>query len=615
MKKIAWPWIGSTEHEMGSGSPDGSYKDRIEESHQPSDGLVPDKSVLDDQASSVTYENGMISPVEDVSLADDNGSEKASVEVSDDEGILANFACNIANTFKDKVSGLQPYSGLADTAGLIFPYNNPEDVIYHMGTVSFPIDIVFIDGDDKIKKIYKDIKPGTLGTFGCANVKNVLEIAGGLSDRLGISVGHSVDISHGKDSELSSVSALNKISSKLGIRRDIIVQYSNTFRPGFHNWKGYPILSVNDKFEKVASEDHLISDLVSKFTHSDNRSVYAFDFDGMIEDSPTVRVYKTSECSDEDIPFIRIDGHAVSIDKTSDGNEIYRDVHLYEIMSNGIESNESILASLNKSFSYFLNDKKIINNATKIFNEVRKAASKSNSRVIVVTRSPNPEYLKSMVCARLSLQFGEPINMEVIKVSKDSDAYDVVGAIKIACGNVDIKVFSDKSLLKRAGTPVPDSVKSRAKRVYKLLDAAKELSDTSLDNMKKNLVEYDKIKADSGAVTRSKGQYNQSVRSNTRIVRNYLIKIRDAIKIFNEIKDISTTSEIIDGLANSAKTASDSIEAIFDLIDEIESGDFHMVLSEKVDEYERVIEDLHSSIDRGMEYINSDILGLLILSD
>lgn len=607
--------MGTTEHEMGASAPKGEFTDMEQGSQETHDTLsYSGKSMSEENAPVVNYEGGMLSPVDGVSFADDE--QKASVEISDEDGVLANFSCDIADNMREKVAGLQTYSGLKETAGLVFSYKKPEDVIYHMGTVSFPIDIIFIDASHNVKKIYKNIEPGTLGTFGCGNVKNVLEICGGLSDRLGISIGHHVSIAKGRKSELPSVCKLNKISSQLGINKDVIVQYSNVFRGGFHNWNEYPILSISDNLNKFANKNQLISDLVRNFTKKeDNRNVYAFDFDGLIEDSPMVRVYKTSEVANEEVPYIRIDGHTVSINKTDDGSEIYRDVHLYEITPNAIQDDESILASLNKSFAYFLNSNKVIEDTNKIFQQVRKEAFKSDSRVIIVTRSPNPEYLKAMVCTRLALQFGDTIDMEVVSIEKEADAQDIIKTLRKTCGNQNIQIFSDESLLKRAGTPVPDLVKQRAKKIYKLLEEAKSLSKKSVDNIKSNLTEYDKIKNNPEAIAKTKGQYHQSVRNNTRLVKGYLVKLRDAIRDFNEIKDISTTTEITDGLASSARIASDTIEEIFDLIELLNSPDFNALLSGKTSEYERVIEDLHSSIDRGTGYINDDILGLLILSD
>lgn len=612
MRKIAWPWIGSTSKEMGSKSPSGDFTDKDEGPHTPPDSFVPEKSVLDDQETIMTYEGGIMSPVEGVSFADD---DKVSVEISNEEGLIANFSCDIASSIQQKMAGLQPYNNLSESAGLVFAYEKPEDVIYHMGTVSFPIDIIFVGKNNKIKKIYKDIKPGTLGTYGCGNVKTVLEICGGLSDRLGFGVGNVLSFGYGRKYDISGVDKLNKVAKRLEVKKDIIVQYSGSLSGGIYNWNNFPILSINKRLSKFANDSGFISDLVRNFASVDNRDIYAFDFDGLIEESPMVRVYKTSEVVGDKVPYIRIDGHTVSVDKADDGNEIYRDVHIYELSKDSILKGESILASLNKSFSEFLNDKKIIEDASKIFNQIRSAAEKSNSRIVIITRSPNPEYLGAVICSRINLQFGSNIDAEVLKVSSGADGFNVISELKSAFGNKNINFYGDKNILKRAGSPVSDAVKEKARKIYKLLNSAKKISEQSLDNMKKNVQEYQKINSDQDAVSKSKGQYNQSVRGNTRIVKAYLIKIRDAIRLFDQIRDVSTTMEVVDSLVTSSKKASDGVEEIFNLIDQIDSPNFVMMLSQKVGEYERMIEDLHFTIERGTNYINSDILGLIILSD
>ncbi len=52
------------------------------------------------------------------------------------------FLCDVAHSLEDKIAGLQPYRSLKYGSGLIFPYEKPQDVTYHMGSVSFPIDII-----------------------------------------------------------------------------------------------------------------------------------------------------------------------------------------------------------------------------------------------------------------------------------------------------------------------------------------------------------------------------------------------------------------------------------------------------------------------------------------
>ena len=83
----------------------------------------------------------------------------------------------------------------------------------------------------------------------------------------------------------------------------------------------------------------------------------------------------------------------------------------------------------------------------------------------------------------------------------------------------------------------------------------------------------------------------------------------------NDIKDVSTTSEIIGSIALSAKNSSDGIKEIFDLISIIESDDFINQCTQKTGNAENLINDMNLSLSRAREYINSDILGILVLSE
>jgi uncharacterized membrane protein (UPF0127 family) len=48
-----------------------------------------------------------------------------------------------------------------------------------MGTVSFPIDIIFVGGDGRVTKIVDNIDPGTRGSWGMPHTSAVIESAGG----------------------------------------------------------------------------------------------------------------------------------------------------------------------------------------------------------------------------------------------------------------------------------------------------------------------------------------------------------------------------------------------------------------------------------------------------
>jgi uncharacterized membrane protein (UPF0127 family) len=92
------------------------------------------------------------------------------------------FICDVANTYEKKVMGLQNRDYLSKKQGMIFTYDRPTDVSFHMGTVSFPIDILFIDEENIVKKISSNIQPQTAGIFSCSQVKYVLEIPGGFCE-------------------------------------------------------------------------------------------------------------------------------------------------------------------------------------------------------------------------------------------------------------------------------------------------------------------------------------------------------------------------------------------------------------------------------------------------
>jgi len=607
MEKKSWPWIGSTEMEMGSGNQLEEYKKVDSGSHAPSDGLSPEKSLVETREPSMHYEGGIISPVEGVSLADDGDSDKVSVDILNEEGEIASFSCDVAKDTSQKVVGLQSYSALQSTAGLLFPYRRDEDVIYHMGTVSFPIDILFVGGDNSIKRIYSNINPGTLATFGCSGVKNVLEICGGLSDRLGIKVGNKIKISGGKTSDLESIRNLNKFAKNMGIRKNIVVSYSDRGKSSIQNWKGFPVYTIGSSFGKTASKSNLISELMKISADTCMVDLHIFDFDGLIERSPEVKIFKNSSGTSKTVRVLqKIGGIDVSVDLDS-----FR----VENSAKGIKINneESIVISGGRSLNSFINDDDL--DFSKMCEKIRKISRGRKNKIIMATRMPNPEVIKCLVLERIFQKIGVRIDVDLIRLSKNDDYEDLSDKINSIYKFNSAKIYSDSSIIKRSGSPVPNDVKDKAKRAYKLLESASDDADTSLENMNKNLAAYSKIQGDTESIKNSKGQYNQSVKSNTRVVKSFLIKIRDAIKIFNEVKDISTTYEVIDGLATSAKHASTFIEEIFDLINEIETPDFFTMLSSKVFEYDNIINDLQSTIKRAMSYINSDILGLIVLSD
>ena len=148
-------------------------------------------------------------------------SQKKLVKISNGEKVFA-FNCDVADTEELKRIGLQNRDYLKANHGMIFEYKKPESVMFHMGTVKFPIDIVFADEDNNVKKIVANIKPNSLGVYSCSDVKNVVELPGGYCSRLNIKEGSMIHI----DKENSSFNIVSQDFSKvaLAINLDSVIK-------------------------------------------------------------------------------------------------------------------------------------------------------------------------------------------------------------------------------------------------------------------------------------------------------------------------------------------------------------------------------------------------------
>jgi uncharacterized membrane protein (UPF0127 family) len=100
--------------------------------------------------------------------------------------------CQIANTTELQVIGLQKHSSLAAYDGMVFPYNPPRRVGFHMASVRFPIDIIFVGSDRRISRIVDNIEPGSPGRWYMPHTAAVIEVNGGFCRAHGLSVGDDV---------------------------------------------------------------------------------------------------------------------------------------------------------------------------------------------------------------------------------------------------------------------------------------------------------------------------------------------------------------------------------------------------------------------------------------
>ena len=95
------------------------------------------------------------------------------------------------NSDQLRAKGLQGFRPLQAGEAALFAYARPERVTFWMGTVPFPIDIVFVGPDADVFRVYLNCTPGSRDTYPSGRpVSWVIETAAGS----GIQVGDRVTI-------------------------------------------------------------------------------------------------------------------------------------------------------------------------------------------------------------------------------------------------------------------------------------------------------------------------------------------------------------------------------------------------------------------------------------
>jgi len=130
---------------------------------------------------------------EDYGMIDLGGAEaKVKRKIKFDNDTV--FTVDTADTPAKRSAGLEPYDALNSQEGLLFTFEKPDHVVFHMGKVQFPIDIVFLMKDEfapdfKVAKIIHNAQPGALDHWSNPNTSRVLEVAGGMCAEFSIQVG------------------------------------------------------------------------------------------------------------------------------------------------------------------------------------------------------------------------------------------------------------------------------------------------------------------------------------------------------------------------------------------------------------------------------------------
>lgn len=497
-----------------------------------------------------------IKKISGVKILNKSGEEKAS------------FLCDIAETMEEKIAGLQPYRELKYGSGLLFPYSTPQDVTYHMGSVSFPIDIIFVSSEGNVKKIAKDIKPGTLGVFGSSDISMVLEIAGGASSMLGISVGDKISAAKITEDEYSLID------------------------------KNYRNFSNSNKFYiKTASFSKKISfENFDIFNHDkSNSSISAIIKMGSTDNNKKkeISVYNFDEFLLSDFGFVS-NTHISKISKN-----ILKENNLRK--SSGLSN---FLAS--DSFTPF--------EIRRAFFELKSDLDKNKKVVISTSLITDINLLKSLIIRRASEEviFDDKIHsIEIISIPKLSDNTVVNELSGRYSSNIEYKkILFDKV----AGAKISNDVKNMASESLEILLSLKEDLENIIDAFKNNSEQYIKLKDKPELIKKSEKEYNLSCKRISKKIVKMLLSVKSVINIMNKIKDISSVDEKIESLSLSCKEFVTTAEGVFNLQPKIKQDDFADLLTAETNRIEKSGEDVENNINNFSDYISKNILNKRILS-
>jgi uncharacterized membrane protein (UPF0127 family) len=103
------------------------------------------------------------------------------------DGGAESFAVEVADDAAERAKGLMFRESMNPGSGMLFVYDAPREVGFWMKNTLIPLDMVFADAIGRVTRVHSMALPGDETLIpGGPDVQFVLEINGGLADRLGI---------------------------------------------------------------------------------------------------------------------------------------------------------------------------------------------------------------------------------------------------------------------------------------------------------------------------------------------------------------------------------------------------------------------------------------------
>lgn len=102
----------------------------------------------------------------------------------------ARFAVTVADDPAERAQGLMNVDDMPRMTGMLFAYEEPQVASFWMRNTLIPLDMIFADADGVVQHIHAEAVPlDETPILGGDNIKYVLEVNGGMAERLGLAPG------------------------------------------------------------------------------------------------------------------------------------------------------------------------------------------------------------------------------------------------------------------------------------------------------------------------------------------------------------------------------------------------------------------------------------------
>jgi uncharacterized membrane protein (UPF0127 family) len=103
------------------------------------------------------------------------------------------FAVEVVSNDADRAKGLMYRKELPQGRGMLFDFQREQDIAMWMKNTYIPLDMIFIAGDGRIRRIAENTEPLSERIIPSGGpVRGVLEVIGGTARKLGLSPGDRV---------------------------------------------------------------------------------------------------------------------------------------------------------------------------------------------------------------------------------------------------------------------------------------------------------------------------------------------------------------------------------------------------------------------------------------